>query len=75
MASKYFVVVVATRSVIGDLDNHLLVFPVLWHVSVDFEIARQYASKSPKLSSFVDGEYHAYENSLLAKLITKTTEK
>lgn len=70
MASKG-AAIAATRSVIGDPNNPLLVLPILRPVAVVFPIDQQYyvRSQSPELSTSVDtGGYQAYEASVFAKL-------
>lgn len=68
MASKDDVVT-ATRSVLGDLRNPLLVLPLQLAVAPTFSSAQEpMESKTPELSNLVGAGFQAFEDSVLAKL-------
>lgn len=68
MASKD-ALVTATRTVLGDLRNPLLVLPLQPAVAAAFPSAQQpVQSETPELSNLVGARYQAYEDSVLAKL-------
>lgn len=68
MASKD-AVVTATRTVLGDLRNPLLVLPLQPAVAPTFTSAEEpLESKTPELSKLVGAGFQAFEDSVLAKL-------
>lgn len=68
MASKD-AVVTATRTVLGDLRNPLLVLPLQPAVAPTFTSAEEpLESKTPELSNLVGAGFQAFEDSVLAKL-------
>ncbi|KAL1811125.1 hypothetical protein ACET3Z_021190 [Daucus carota] len=68
MASKD-AVVTATRSVLGDLRNPLLVLPLQPAVAPTFTSAQEpVESRTPEMSHLVGAGFQAFEDSVLAKL-------